>query len=295
MASHAPHPTATTNFDVGHNEAFHALGALEPGQQWSAFDVPRDQARAGKASRFVTTIWNFHSSLDESGRRTRTERAICQDTADGTLWYRVGKPPPRATRKTAIAHWNGVQLAIQRGLPMIGVLKDVNTSRCSLAHVFDIAAHRYQIDDGSLWLQLRPRADVGCEVRSIDIHAIADDRSGTESLAKFESEFERAVAAAGKAGSSTRAERLRRAPTLPKRTQVVTTVFVRNPDVVAEVLSQANGQCQRCARPAPFMRGSDGTPYLEVHHRVPLAVGGEDTVANAIALCPNCHRAAHYA
>nr|WP_275041241.1 HNH endonuclease signature motif containing protein [Halomonas meridiana] len=45
---------------------------------------------------------------------------------------------------------------------------------------------------------------------------------------------------------------------------------------------------------APFNRKSDGSPYLEVHHRKPLAEGGDDTVANAIALCPNCHRAAHY-
>jgi len=36
-----------------------------------------------------------------------------------------------------------------------------------------------------------------------------------------------------------------------------------------------------------------GTPYLEVHHRVPLAENGEDTVENAVAICPNCHRKAH--
>ena len=36
-----------------------------------------------------------------------------------------------------------------------------------------------------------------------------------------------------------------------------------------------------------------GTPYLEVHHRVPLAENGEDTVKNAVAICPNCHRKAH--
>ncbi|SFB88291.1 HNH endonuclease [Marinospirillum celere] len=53
-----------------------------------------------------------------------------------------------------------------------------------------------------------------------------------------------------------------------------------------------NGQA--CGTPAPFNRKSDGTPYLEVHHKTPLALGGEDTVENAIALCPNCHRKAHY-
>ncbi|WP_442967956.1 HNH endonuclease [Rheinheimera sp.] len=35
-------------------------------------------------------------------------------------------------------------------------------------------------------------------------------------------------------------------------------------------------------------------PYLEVHHRIPLAEKGEDTLENAIELCPNCHIQAHF-
>jgi 5-methylcytosine-specific restriction endonuclease McrA len=30
------------------------------------------------------------------------------------------------------------------------------------------------------------------------------------------------------------------------------------------------------------------------HHVKQLAHGGEDTVENAIAVCPNCHRKAHH-
>ena len=37
----------------------------------------------------------------------------------------------------------------------------------------------------------------------------------------------------------------------------------------------------------------DGTHYLEVHHIDQLAKGGADTVENAVALCPNCHRKMH--
>lgn len=73
-----------------------------------------------------------------------------------------------------------------------------------------------------------------------------------------------------------------------------TRVFDRNPDVIAEVLHQARGICGGCGKPAPFQRKSTGRPYLEVHHVLPLAQGGHDTVANAIALCPNCHREQHY-
>ena len=90
-----------------------------------------------------------------------------------------------------------------------------------------------------------------------------------------------------------RARRLRQARTMPEQQIVLARVFKRNPDVIAEVLLLANGLCQGCDQVAPFLR-VDGRPYLEVHHRLPLAEGGADTVENAIALCPNCHRERHY-
>ncbi|MBS6025745.1 MAG: HNH endonuclease [Paeniclostridium sordellii] len=70
--------------------------------------------------------------------------------------------------------------------------------------------------------------------------------------------------------------------------------FKRNSDVVAEVLFRANGICEECNCEAPFKRKSDGTPYLEVHHKISLSDKGEDTVENCIAVCPNCHRKLHY-
>ncbi len=72
------------------------------------------------------------------------------------------------------------------------------------------------------------------------------------------------------------------------------TVYDRNTYVIAKVLNRANGICEHCKREAPFLRDNDNSPYLEVHHKIPLAEGGNDTVDNAIALCPNCHRHAHY-
>jgi len=43
-----------------------------------------------------------------------------------------------------------------------------------------------------------------------------------------------------------------------------------------------------------FIRKKDNTPYLEVHHKIQLAEGGEDSIENAIAVCPNCHRELHF-
>jgi len=69
--------------------------------------------------------------------------------------------------------------------------------------------------------------------------------------------------------------------------------FVRRPDVIAWVLEAAEGVCGACGASAPFLR-SNGEPYLEVHHVRPLADGGPDTIDNAVALCPNCHRQLHH-
>lgn len=91
-----------------------------------------------------------------------------------------------------------------------------------------------------------------------------------------------------------RLARLAAAPKIPQTSLVISIDYKRNPDVVAEVLYRAKGICEKCRQPAPFPRKSDSTPYLEVHHRILLAKGGEDTVENAIAVCPNCHRKAHY-
>jgi len=60
------------------------------------------------------------------------------------------------------------------------------------------------------------------------------------------------------------------------------------------VLSRANGICENCDKPAPFIRRRDGTPYLEVHHIIQLSKGGNDTINNAVAICPNCHRELHF-
>jgi hypothetical protein len=91
-----------------------------------------------------------------------------------------------------------------------------------------------------------------------------------------------------------RRQRLQSARKIPKLRQIQVSVFERNPDVVAEALYRADGKCQKCDREAPFIRRTNNQPYLEVHHIIPLAEDGEDTVDNAIALCPNCHREMHY-
>lgn len=119
-------------------------------------------------------------------------------------------------------------------------------------------------------------------------------RVPTDTLDRFTQAFAQQVEQSFRDTPDARRERLRRASKLPERVPVLSYEFVRNPDVVAEVLFHAEGKFERCKAPSPFARRSDGSPYLEVHHRRPLSAGGHDTVENAIALCPNCHRELHY-
>lgn len=93
--------------------------------------------------------------------------------------------------------------------------------------------------------------------------------------------------------SEDRKARLAKANKKPLTIKISSIIFKRNPDVVSEVLYRADGYCENCKQVAPFIKKSDNTPYLEVHHCIPLAQGGDDTTDNA-ALCPNCHRKIHF-
>lgn len=78
----------------------------------------------------------------------------------------------------------------------------------------------------------------------------------------------------------------------PGHTYTSVKTYQRSSLVVEKVLRRANGFCELCKEKAPFYK-KNGDPYLEVHHIQQLAKGGSDTVKNAVALCPNCHRKMH--
>jgi hypothetical protein len=82
-------------------------------------------------------------------------------------------------------------------------------------------------------------------------------------------------------------------PTAPQRLQS-RLVRLRSRAIHLYVLRRANGRCEGCAKPAPFLR-SDGSAYLEPHHVKRVADDGPDHPRNVIALCPTCHRRAHHA
>lgn len=104
-----------------------------------------------------------------------------------------------------------------------------------------------------------------------------------------------AIAEVGKkASKSTVLGKAKKATGKPPRRSVTRSDFVRNPWVVAGAIARANGKCEVPGCACALFLKDDDTPYLEVHHIVPLAEGGDDTLINAAAICPHCHRVLHH-
>ncbi len=140
---------------------------------------------------------------------------------------------------------------------------------------------------GRTWVEgLKPAKNVGARV-SGEIEALINKVEGQSFplVAEFQ--------------SSVDTLKLRKKPKKPtgnkkpKTSSSTNTQFNRDPEVVAWVLYIANGVCESCNNDAPFIK-EDETPFLEVHHLRRLADGGSDTITNAVATCPNCHRELHY-
>lgn len=70
-------------------------------------------------------------------------------------------------------------------------------------------------------------------------------------------------------------------------------LYARSRRVRDYVLLRANGKCELCSMPAPFLR-PDGSPYLEPHHTTRVSDGGPDHPRYVGALCPACHCEIHF-
>lgn len=73
---------------------------------------------------------------------------------------------------------------------------------------------------------------------------------------------------------------------------VNTILFERSRYIANYVKSIAEGYCSLCDQYAPFL-DKNNQPFLHAHHITYLSDGGEDTIENCIAVCPNCHAKIH--
>ncbi|MBH2071682.1 MAG: HNH endonuclease [Burkholderiales bacterium] len=69
--------------------------------------------------------------------------------------------------------------------------------------------------------------------------------------------------------------------------------YLRSKAVKDYVLLRANGVCELCNKPAPFIK-KNGTPYLEPHHTTRVSDGGPDHPSHVGGICPSCHTEIHH-
>jgi 5-methylcytosine-specific restriction protein A len=143
--------------------------------------------------------------------------------------------------------------------------------------------------------QSAPHREVANTLEALRSPYRVSARNGpTPSLSEIYEDEYTSVCKSLKLFSFDRLTRIKNKSAQPEKILITTSVFRRNPDIVAEALIRADGMCEHCGSKAPFVRASDGTPYLEVHHVTPMSAGGLDTLENVKALCPNCHRRMHF-
>jgi len=140
---------------------------------------------------------------------------------------------------------------------------------------------------GRSWIKgLKPLSNVGTNVATI-IEKYLNEIDGTSDLTNASFDIEVASKVKAKNISVPIGN-----PT-PYTKKSIVNLYERDRDVKAWLLKSSNGFCECCGKKAPFVSDLD-IPFLEVHHVVRLADSGADGINNAVAVCPNCHRALHH-
>ncbi len=176
-------------------------------------------------------------------------------------------------------------------------LSESNTNGVSV-HFFEVFTEKVYTYQGQVLLSRKPfqeqQDDEDGNSRSVWVFPLKRTDNSTPIIPKLELDktFERKVKKASALSLDELKSRASKSQLKPGSRVATTTTYQRDPNVVNYTLKRANGICQLCEQPAPFNK-RNGEPYLEVHHVEQLSNGGSDTIENAVALCPNCHRKMH--
>ncbi len=108
----------------------------------------------------------------------------------------------------------------------------------------------------------------------------------------IEKNVEKKQRKARKLSNAELSDRAKKGRKTPGSRTSTTTQYERDPYVIEYSKRRAKGTCDLCGQPAPF-RNKNGEPFLETHHITWLSKGGDDTIENTVALCPNCHSKMH--
>jgi len=80
----------------------------------------------------------------------------------------------------------------------------------------------------------------------------------------------------------------------PEKREYLVETYVRHVAWARQARELFGHHCMMAPCANSFLR-EDGSPYIEVHHIIPLCQGGEDGIWNLSVLCAHHHCMAHYA
>jgi len=167
--------------------------------------------------------------------------------------------------------------AVRRGgTHLLAIVGDAFVGRADVAHLYS----------------LEQMKRVAIEQKAACQHPYYVDHGAALIIRSHHSAFDKAESIARAVGQDI----LARPSVTPLRSTLATfrsgLTYIRDPKVRESILKMANGHCERCAQRG-FLTAS-GDYYLETHHIVGVSERGPDTIDNIIALCPTCHRQAHF-
>lgn len=86
---------------------------------------------------------------------------------------------------------------------------------------------------------------------------------------------------------------------VPHQKEGKTLSYERNPDTAINALTNADYKCEYDTGHFTFLRKSNGLPYTEPHHLIPMNAQKDFSISldvenNIVSLCSHCHNLIHY-
>ncbi|MCX8085694.1 MAG: HNH endonuclease [Rhodocyclaceae bacterium] len=268
----------------------------------SLSEVPEDRSHEREAVLFAAAARALgaygYSSLefDIGGKKARRRYVNCVSPHGETcsIWIKSATHWPQMAEAVRFP-WKKLSVSSD-GVGAVTVACEAAAKR-GATHLLAIVGNE---SSGMLsFARLYPLADVpslvAAQAATID-SVFYRAHSAALVLQAIASEFADAAAAASAAGIDILSPPRQDSTAIVEKTATRVrsgNAYRRDPKVRAQVLQIAGGRCECCGE-LGFLTET-GERYLETHHVVGVSERGPDSSGNIVAVCPLCHRKAHYA
>ena len=246
---------AGTNYKVSPAQADRLDGLWSrTGQDWS-----RDEAVAG--------LWAYSQTY--GGPISKLPNSPVADVA-----LRIGRAVSGVYAK--VMNFRSLDpRVLGRGMTGAGEADKLVWAEYFDAQISTLRADQLNNEFSRIWAP--EQSSVDAKIAAAAVHIEADRLEAQDDLAQLMAKY------------AARSRPARRPAARPLSTRA----YDRDPLVIAIGRKRADHRCEVVDCEHPTFDTADGDRYVEIHHIVPLADGGEDTIDNVACLCPAHHREVH--